>query len=177
VTWINLASAVGGPIALLLAVCTPAHAQSSPTACNLVSHAEVERALHVPVGFGSARVNSELVTSCLYAADRGGTVSIVLRHNPPAVWIAEQRQRMTSPGGFRPVSGLGGSAFMLDAREQGAALCVFLGEYYLQISVFRLGGADTVIPAAKELARRALMALNESTPPETALALSGRADH
>jgi hypothetical protein len=160
--WSKLAIAIGGPIVLLLAISTTARAEYSPTACQLLSPAEVEHALHVPVGAGSPRVNSELVTSCLFTADGGGTISILLRRNPPADWIAEQRQRMTNSGSFRPVSGVGGSAFGLDSREQGAALCVFLGEYYLQISVFRLGNAGTVLPVAEELARQARSRLRMS---------------
>ncbi|MGB7762489.1 MAG: hypothetical protein WBL61_21825, partial [Bryobacteraceae bacterium] len=101
--------------------------------------------------------------SCLFTAGTGGTVSILLRRNASADWIAEQRRRMTGPGSFRRVSGVGDSAFVLDHLERGAALCVFLGEDYLQISVFRLGGASSVLPAAEELARQALSwILNES---------------
>jgi len=175
--WTRLVIAVGGPIALLSVVSTPTHAESPPTACHLLSPAAVEHTLHVPVGFGSPRVNSELVNSCLFTANRGGTVSILLRRKASADWIAEQRYRMMSQGSFRPVSGVGDSAFVMDHREHGAALCVFLGDHYLQISVFRLGGADTVLPAAEELARQALTALTKSTPPEAALASSGRAGH
>jgi hypothetical protein len=158
-TWTKVAVAVTGPIALLLVICTPTHAGSRPAACSLLSAAEVVHAVGVPVGPARTRVNSERVTSCVFAADGGGTVSVLLRRNASADWRAEQRRRMTSAGSFRPVSGMGDSAFLLDNREQGAALCVFSGEYYLQISVFRLGGADTVLPPAEELARRALSRL------------------
>lgn len=175
-TWTKLAIAASGPVALLLAIAAPAHAESPPTACQLLFPAEVGRALHVSVGSGSPRVNSERLTGCRFAADGGGIVSILLRRNASAEWMAEQRQRMTSAGSFRRVSGLGDSAFVLDGRERGAALCVFLGEDYLQISVFRLGGTDTVLPAAEELARRALSRLlDESTSRHAALASSGRA--
>jgi hypothetical protein len=174
-TWTKLVIAAGGPIALLLVIPLPTHAESPATACHLLSPAEVEHALHIPVGPGSPRVNTELVTNCLFTAGRDGAISILLRRNAAAGWTAEQRRRMTGAGSFRPVSGVGDSAFVLDKREQGAALCVFLGGYYLQISVFRSGGADTVLPAVEELARQALSRL--SAPAVAALAPSGRADH
>lgn len=63
---------------------------------------------------------------------------------------------MSGPGRFRRVSGVGDSAFVLDQGENGAILCAFQGEQYLQIAVFRLGDADTVLPVTKELARKAL---------------------
>ena len=167
-TWTRLAMAACGPIALLFAITNPTHAESPPTACDLLSPAEVDRALHVRVGPGSPRVNTELVTNCLFIAGRDGTISVLFRRNAAADWAAEQRRRMTGPGSFRPVSGVGDSAFVLDKREQGAALCIFQGEYYLQISVFRLGGADTVLPAAEELARQALSQLPDTHRPATA---------
>jgi hypothetical protein len=167
-TWIRLVFAASGPIALFLVLTIPTHAETPRTACDLLSPAEVEHALHVPVGLGSPRVNAELVTNCLFTAGRDGTVSILFRRNASADWVAEQRHRMTGQGSFRPVRGVGDSAFVLDKREQGAALCVFLGEYYLQVSVFRLGGADVVRPAAVELARQALSRLPDTQQPATA---------
>ena len=145
-----------GPMALLLCLSTPARAQFPPTACSLLSPAEVEQVLHVPMGPGSPRVNAGNLTSCLFTARGGGKVSILLRRNASRNWIAEQRYRMSGASTFRPLGGLGDSAFVLDRRGQGAALCVFRGEYYLQISAFGTGGASDVLPATEELARKAL---------------------
>jgi hypothetical protein len=80
-TWTKLAIAVTGPIALLLFICTPTHAESSPAACNLLSAAEAEHAVRVPVGPARTRVNSELVTTCVFAVDGHGTVSVLLRRS------------------------------------------------------------------------------------------------
>lgn len=156
-TRLRIVIAACGPAALLLGMPTPVHAEFPPTACGLLSAGEVEQALHVPVSNGSPRVNTEILTSCVFTDGRGGVVSILLRRNTSQDWTTEQRRRMS--GSFRPFAGLGDSAFVLDRREQGAALCVFRGEYYLQISIFQVGSADAVLPAAEDLARKALSRL------------------
>ena len=57
-------------------------------------------------------------------------------------------------------------AFVVNRQNEGAALCVFRGEAYLQISVFRMGAADMVLPGVKELAQTALLALTNSNSGE-----------
>jgi LPS sulfotransferase NodH len=94
----------------------------------------VARRLHALVSNGSPRVNTEILTSCLFTGGSDGTVSILLRRNASKEWIAEPRRRMSGAGSFRPVA-------------------------YLQISIFRAGSADAVLPAAEELARKALSRL------------------
>lgn len=145
-----------GLIGLLSFTLTPARAESPPHACRLFSPMELEYAFHVSVDRGAPRVNTEQLTSCLFRAGRAGTVSILVRLNASKRWIEEQKHRMSGPGRFRRVSGVGDSAFVLDQGENGAILCAFQGEQYLQIAVFRLGDADTVLPVTKELARKAL---------------------
>lgn len=147
------------PVSLSFLLSTVAPAEFSPTACHLLTSVEVDKALHVPVDHGNPRVNTEFVSVCSFPSGRSGTVSILIRRNASKEWIAEQRQRMKGPGSFRPVSVVGDSAFVLDRRKDGAAMCVFHGAYYLQVSVFRLGDGQSVLPAVEVLVRKALSRL------------------
>ena len=52
-------------------------------------------------------------------------------------------------GAFRPAAGLGERAFVFDMGGAGAAVCVFRGEHYLQVSAFRIGDADAYATAEK----------------------------
>ena len=154
-------TAIGSLVSLLLVVSAASSAELAPTACRLLSAMEVENVVRVRVGQGSPRVNTERVSACFFEAGGIGTVSVLLRRNTSKDWIADQKRRMSGPGSFRPTGGLGDAAFVLDAREKGAAICVFQGGYYLQVSVFRLGGARAVQPAAEALARMALARLRQ----------------
>jgi hypothetical protein len=147
------------PIVLLSAIGTAARAENPAGACHLLSQAEVEQAVHFPSDNGSIRVNSGALTSCTFRAEGGGSVSVLLRRDAPRRWVAEQQRRMTAGSNFRAIDGVGDSAFVLDLRQAGAALCVFRGDYYLEISVVRLGGANSVLPATQELALKALSRL------------------
>jgi len=131
-------------------------------ACGLLSPADIERVLHAPVGDGGPRVNTEVLTTCSFSVAQSGSVSILLRRDSLKEWSGEQRNRMTCGISFRPVSGLGDAAFVLDRRPKGVTLCVFLGANYLQVSVLGLGDSDSVLPAATALARKALCRLRAS---------------
>jgi hypothetical protein len=140
-----------------------ARAENPAGACRLLSKADVEQALHLATNNGDTRVNTDALTSCTYRAPSGGTVSILVRRHASRAWIGEQLKRMNSGSGFRPIDGVGDAAFVLDLRQSGVALCVFQGDYYIEICVVRLGAADSVLPATQKLARKALSRLAGST--------------
>ena len=161
---------------VLMAVRTAGAQQPNATgACSLLSREEVGQALGAPVGEGRALVSTGVVTSCSFPAKGGGSVPILLRRNAGRAWIAEQEYRMNKGvghGAFRPVAGLGERAFVLDMRWAGAALCVFRGEHYLQVSAFGIGDADAHA-AAEKLAGMAMSRL-ESPPNLNQVARGGR---
>jgi hypothetical protein len=144
--------ALGPALWLFITLCG-ARAESPFTACTLVSATEVGHALGVAINDDSQRVTTEALTICLFKDFKGGAVSVLVRHNPSRDWIAEQENRMGRSANFRAVGGLEDTAFVLDRRGDGAVLCVFRGEYYLQISAFRLGPSDAIVAAAKALAQ------------------------
>lgn len=148
----------------LLAIST-ASAQPSTTQpyCPL-SRDAVEQAFGASIGEARVGVHNRTVTTCSFPIEGGGSLSILLRRNAGRAWIAEQEQRMNGSvrhGRFYPVAGLGGEAFMLDMRAAGAVLCVFRGNDYVQVSVFKAGAAATVFPGAEKVARATLTRLVE----------------
>jgi hypothetical protein len=131
-------------------------------ACDLLSQSDVQQVLQAQSDDGSPRVNAGILTSCTFRITGGGMVSILLRHDVARTWSASQRRRMTTAENFRVLDGFGDSAFVLDLHQSGAALCAYRGNYYLQVSIIRLGVSDHVLPATEELARRALANLDRS---------------
>ena len=95
------------------------------------------------------------VTSCSFAGEHGGQVTILVRRIPAGGWRHEQEARMRR-GAYREVHGTGERSFLYTLRG-GAVLCVFAPEYYLQISVRRIGGA----PIESKIERLAAAALGQ----------------
>jgi len=129
-----------------------ARADAPAGACALLSDSEVERVLHAPASGGRPRVDAGSLISCDYTA-AGGSVSILLRRHASKHWIAEQKRRMSAASSFRSVQGVGDSAFVLDMRQAGAALCIFHQDHYLEVSVTHIGASESVLSATKDLAK------------------------
>ena len=137
----------------LLAVMSGAKAESPLTTCPLASAVEAARAFEGVIGNDARRVSSEAMTICVFKGDKGGAVTVLVRHNLSKHWLADQQNRMRHSTNSRGMEGVGDAAFVLDRHQEGAVLCVFRGEDYVQVSAFGLGAADAVSPAAKQLAQ------------------------
>jgi hypothetical protein len=166
-TWARIQSMSVGCAApaLLLVTAVAARAERPPTACELVTAGEVSRTLHVGVGHGRLRIHSRHMSSCSFPIRKGGSVAILLHRGASKEWVSWRRDTVSSRATFRPVNGIADPAFVLDRHNDGAALYVFSGEFYLQISVSRPGGADTAVAAAEELTRDALWRLGTMSAP------------
>jgi hypothetical protein len=129
-----------------------------PSPCSLLSRLEVEEAAGATVGEGESRLKTGSVTRCSFPGRNGGNTSILIRWSWPEEWVSEQLGRFyrgVEFGSYRQVTGIGERAFLREARE-GAVLCVFAGEYCLQVSEYRMGEDGRMPAVLEKLARRAL---------------------
>jgi hypothetical protein len=134
---------------LFPALC-PAHAQS---ACDLLSRSDIQQVIGTAGEGGRSQVNTGVVSTCVFDFGGDGRIAVLVRHHARRDWILAQSGRMASQ--FRSVEGLGDRAYRLHLQA-GAALCIYRGEDYLQVSALRTKGADRL---AEELARRILSRL------------------
>jgi hypothetical protein len=144
---------------------TPALA-GARTACDLLSRRTVEEASGVRVAEGVPLLNSGSVTSCSFEEEHGGRVMILARSAPASDWVNEQVARMirgVTLGTYREVSGIGERAFVYTIRGSGAVLCIFGTEYYLQISLLRMGEEPQIMAVLAKLAASALARQSDTT--------------
>ncbi|MGB9457368.1 MAG: hypothetical protein WCB12_15070 [Bryobacteraceae bacterium] len=137
---------------------TPALA-GARTACGLLSRRTVEEASGVRVAEGVPQLSFGSVTSCSFEEEHGGRVMILARSAPASDWANEQVARMirgVTLGTYREVSGIGERAFVYTIRGSGAVLCIFGTQYYLQISLFRMGEEPQIMAVLAKLAASAL---------------------
>ncbi len=156
------------PLALVLAATThaaPSLAGQSPfpakapTACTVVTKAELEQVLGRPVSGGAEHLASAAQSTCDYASG-DGEITIALVHSGDKLDADEEMKELKKilpKGAVREASGIGVRAFFLDIPHAGAQLHVLRGEHdYLMISVLGLGGPAEVSSAAVQIARKAL---------------------
>ena len=148
---------------LLIAAATARFAAGSQAqawnACALLSNLEIKAILDVPVGAGVVRLDGGSVTGCRFAGKNGAAVTVLVRRCTRRGWAEEQAARMkrgAGEGNYREVPGVGERAFLLDLHQAGAALCVFDGGRYVQISAVRMGDSSRVSPGIEKLARKVL---------------------
>ena len=143
----------------------------TPDLCTLLSRVEIEEAIGTPVKEGVSRLRNGTHTHCSFAGAHGGQVVILVRRTPTADWVSEQVGRMRGGsqfGTYREVPQIGDRSFLYEMHGKGGILCVFGADYYLQISLFRLG-EDSQTPAAlRKLARIAMARLRLQAPTGTA---------
>jgi len=135
--------------------------QEALNACTLLSRLEVGEAAGATVGGGEFHLMNPAVTRCLFPGGAGGNAAILVRRIPSEDWESEQRehfQRGVQFGAYREMAGIGDRAFSRQIG-QGSVLCVFVGEYYLQVSLFRMGEGPWASANLKKLARRAIARL------------------
>jgi len=129
--------------------------------CRLLSRAEVERIIGAAVADGRPQLNTGVLTTCVFTVHGGGRISVLLRSDVQRNWIVEQTRSMAhgvQSGRFRSIAGLGDRAFLFGMRQSAAALCIFRGEYYLQITALT-GDVASAYTAAEMVARRVLSRL------------------
>lgn len=113
--------------------------QTAPAACALLSRPEIEGIVNAGLSQGEPRVQAGAATMCRFTGKRGGVVTILIRRIPGEDWVSRQIERMSrSWPTFREAPGIGERSFLYDMKEAGAVLCVFRGDYYIQISLVRM---------------------------------------
>jgi hypothetical protein len=142
---------------LISAAASAQQANAPANACTLLTSTEIAEAVGARVYQGEARIQSDTTTACRFAGAEGGVVAVLVRRIPQEKWASEQIDRMQrNPRSFRELPGMGERAFLYDLNGTGAVLCVFRGGYYMQLSVFRMGGAPKARAAVEVLARKCL---------------------
>jgi hypothetical protein len=155
-----MASVAFIPVALVPAQAAPVNPEV-PNACTLLSRLEVGEAAGTTVGEGELRLRTATTTRCMFARSDGGNAALLVRRIPSEDRESEQRehfQRGVQFGAYREMAGIGDRAFSRQIG-QGSVLCVFVGEYYLQVSLFRMGEGPWASANLKKLARRAIARL------------------
>jgi hypothetical protein len=71
-------------------------------------------------------------------------------------------------GTYREVSQIGDRSFLYHMHGKGGVLCVYGADYYLQISLFRLGEDARTAAALRKLAGIAMARLRPQAPTATA---------
>jgi hypothetical protein len=131
--------------------------KSAPCACELLSQTDIERAIATVVNTAERRLAVESASDCRFTLRGGGMISVLVRRPARPGWSTEQVARMTSsPQRFHEIAGIGDRAFVFDMTEKGSALCVFRGDYYVQVSAFGIANPATFPPALAALARKPL---------------------
>jgi hypothetical protein len=127
----------------------------APSACAVLSRLAVEEASGSPFAEGVTRLSTRMVASCQFNGERGGRVVILVRWAPADDWVAEQVSRMNwgvQLGTYRRVPRIGERSFLYAIRGEGAVLCIFGADFYLQISVFRMGEDSHMAAILEKLA-------------------------
>ncbi len=157
--------AVMAAVSIISVALVPAQAASVqpevPNACALLSRLEVGQAAGTTVGEGELRLRTATLTRCMFARRDGANAALMVRRIPSGNWESEQRgyfQRGVQFGAYREMAGIGDRAFSRQIG-QGSVLCVFVGEYYLQVSLFRMGEGSRASASLEKLARSALARL------------------
>ncbi|HUA21700.1 MAG TPA: hypothetical protein VMB25_23305 [Bryobacteraceae bacterium] len=131
----------------------------TPTACTVVTKADVEQALGRPVSGGVEHKTAPAQSTCDYTSG-DGEITIALVHSGDKLDADEEMrelEKILPKGAVREATGIGLRAFFLDIPRAGAQLHVLRGEHdYLMISVLGLGGPSEVSSAAVQIARKAL---------------------
>ena len=143
----------------------------APDPCTLLSRLDVAEAVGTPVKEGVSRLLNKTVANCMFAGARGGQVAILVRRTPSADWVSEQAGRMSDGsqfGTYREVPQIGDRSFLYHMHGKGGVLCVYGADYYLQMSLFRLGEDSRTAAVLRKLAGIAMARLRPQTPTATA---------
>jgi hypothetical protein len=130
---------------------------NAPSACMLLSQAEIQQAVGAVINSGENRLTIEGASACRFTIKGGGLITVVVRSPSRPDWISEQIARMAShPQRFHEVNGIGDRSFLLDMTEKAAALCVFHADHYTQVSAFGVAQPSKLLPALVALVEKGL---------------------
>ena len=149
---------------------TPASGEA-PDPCTLLSRLDVAEAAGAPVKAGVSRLRNGTVANCMFGGAHHGQFAILVRRTPSADWVSEQASRMSDGGQFgtyREVPQTGDRSFLYRMRGKGGVLCVYGADYYLQMSLYRLGEDSQTAAVLRKLAGIAMARLRPQTPTATA---------
>ena len=144
----------------------------APDPCTLLSRLDVAETVGAPVKEGVSRVRNGTVANCMFAAAHGGQLAILVRRTPTADWVSEQAGRMSDGsqfGTYREVPQIADRSFLYHMRGKGGVLCVYGADYYLQISLFRLGEDSQTAAVLRKLA---VIAMTRLRPQDERLRLT-----
>ena len=171
-------------IAILMCVTCEAGAHKSspasgeaPDPCTLLSRLDVAEAAGAPVKEGVSRLRNGNVANCMFAGAHGGQFAVLVRRNPTADWVSEQAGRMSDGsqyGTYREVPQIGDRSFLYHMHGKGGVLCVYGADYYLQMSLYRLGEDSRTAAVLRKLAGNA-MARTTAAPDAGCNCAPGRA--
>jgi hypothetical protein len=157
----------------------------APDPCTLLSRLDVAETAGAPVKEGVSRLRNGTVANCVFAGAHGGQLAILVRRAPSAEWVSEQAGRMSDGsqyGTYREVPQIGDRSFLYHMHGKGGVLCVYGADYYLQISLFRLGEDSQTAAALRKLAGIAMARLRPqapvaSAPPDERVRLTTATSH
>jgi hypothetical protein len=130
---------------------------NAPSACTLLSQAEIEQDVGAAINSGENRLTIESASACRFTVKGGGLIMVVVRSPGRPDWISEQIARMAShPQRFHEVNGIGDRAFLFDMTEKAAALCIFHADHYIQVSAFGVAQPSKLLPALVALGEKVL---------------------
>ena len=144
----------------------------APDPCTLLSRLDVAETVGAPVKEGVSRVRNGTVANCMFAGAHGGQFAILVRRTPSADWVSEQAGRMSDGsqfGTYREVPQIGDRSFLYHMHGKGGVLCVYGADYYLQISLFRLGEDSQTAAVLRKLA---VIAMTRLRPQDERLRLT-----
>ena len=150
--------------------CTAASGEV-PDPCTLLSRLDVTEAAGASVKAGVSRLRNGNVANCMFAGAHGGQFAVLVRRTPSADWVSEQSGRMSDGsqfGTYREVAQIGDRSFLYHMHGKGGVLCVYGADYYLQMSLFRLGEDSRTAAVLRKLAGIAMARLRPQTPTATA---------
>ena len=127
-----------------------------------MSRLDVAEAVGTSVKEGVSRVRNGNVANCMFAAAHGGQFAVLVRRAPSADWVSEQAGRMSDGsqfGTYREVPQIGDRSFLYHMRGKGGVLCVYGADYYLQMSLYRLGEDSQTAAVLRKLAGIAMARL------------------
>ena len=164
-------------VILMCVTCAVGAAKSSPASseapdpCTLLSRLDVTEAAGAPVKEGVSRLRNGTMANCMFAGAHDGQLAILVRRTPSAEWVSEQAGRMSDGsllGTYREVSQIGDRSFLYHMHGKGGVLCVYGADYYLQISLYRLGEDSQTAAVLRKLAGIAMARLRPRAPAATA---------
>ncbi len=143
----------------------------TPDPCILLSKVDVTETVGAPVKDGVSRLLNKTVTNCRFAGAHGGELAILVRRTPSAEWVSEQAGRMSEGsllGTYREMPQIGDRSYLYHMHGKGGVLCVYGADYYLQLSLYRLGEDSRTAGVLRKLAGIAMARLRPQAPAATA---------